>query len=289
MALVKPRELLEHPYSPIYHNVTGNGKRDGLKNIGIGQSAAKLPGDRLKVQRLDKVSLLKGEISTSAGQCFSCKYMPMVIRYSSKTGGYPMVYTKNKFQISKESLAESYHQLGSAQKVADKYGVSKKLILNHMKELNIKRADTKKQKGKKQAKRIQFFSDQGLNGVEIAKKLKITSSTVYRIAARYNVNIVDNFHKGFSISDSGYKLIKVDDHPFADSKGYVREHRLVMEEFLGRFLDVGECVHHMDENKLNNSIENLELMLIEDHVRLHHTGKQGRGPDKKPRKKALKI
>jgi len=73
MALTKSRELLEHPYSLLYHNVTGNGKRDGLKNSGIGQSAAKQPGDRLKVQRLDKVALIKGEISTSAGQCFACK------------------------------------------------------------------------------------------------------------------------------------------------------------------------------------------------------------------------
>ncbi len=285
MALAKPRELLGHPYSPLCHNVTGNGRREGLKNSGIGQSAAKPPGDRLKVQRLGKLALDKGEIPTSAGQCFSCKYMPMVIKYSPKKGGYIMVYTKNKFQISKECLAEAYNQLGSAQKVADKFGVSKKLILNHMKELNIKRADTNKNKGKKQAKRIQFFSGQGLNGVEIAKKLKITPSTVYRIAARHNVKIVDNFHKGFSVSANGYKLIKVDDHPFADSKGYVREHRLVMEGFLDRFLEPEECVHHIDGDKLNNSIENLELMLIEGHVKLHHTGKQGRGPDKKPRKK----
>jgi len=51
MALVKPRELLGHPYSHVHHNVAGNGKRDGLKSTWIGQSAAKLPGDRMKVQR----------------------------------------------------------------------------------------------------------------------------------------------------------------------------------------------------------------------------------------------
>ena len=72
MALDKPRELLGHPYSLLYHNATSNGKRDGLKNKRIGQSAAKLPGDRLKVQRLSKVSLMQGEIHTSAGHVFSC-------------------------------------------------------------------------------------------------------------------------------------------------------------------------------------------------------------------------
>jgi len=37
----KFRELLEYPESPTGHNVTGDGERDGLKTVGIGQSAAK--------------------------------------------------------------------------------------------------------------------------------------------------------------------------------------------------------------------------------------------------------
>jgi len=32
--------LLENPESPSYHNAAGNGRREGLKNGGIGQSAA---------------------------------------------------------------------------------------------------------------------------------------------------------------------------------------------------------------------------------------------------------
>ena len=43
--------------------------------------------------------------------------MPMVIKYSPKTGGYAMAYTKNKFKIEKEELATSYNQLGSAKKL----------------------------------------------------------------------------------------------------------------------------------------------------------------------------
>jgi len=35
-------EMLETPKSPKHHNAAGNGKRDGLKRIGIGQSAAKV-------------------------------------------------------------------------------------------------------------------------------------------------------------------------------------------------------------------------------------------------------
>ena len=40
---------------------------------------------------------------------------------------------------NKEILAEKYKELGSLQKVADYFGVSKKLILNHMKRFDIPR------------------------------------------------------------------------------------------------------------------------------------------------------
>lgn len=40
-----------------------------------------------------------------------------------------------------------------------------------------------------------------------------------------------------------------------------REHRLVMERHLGRRLTDRENVHHVDGNKENNTLENLELWL----------------------------
>lgn len=71
-------------------------------------------------------------------------------------------------------------------------------------------------------------------------------------------------------------------HPFADSKGYVMEHRLVMERYLGRFLEKGEVVHHIDENPRNNVIENLRLMTKEDHDKHHSVSRWAR-------KKAAKL
>lgn len=200
-----------------------------------------------------------------------------------------MVYTKNKFKISREELAEAYTRLGSAEKVGKEYGVSKKLILNHMKELGVKRAPSNKAIGQKHAKRIDRLSRKGLNGAQIARELGTSPETVYQIAKREGIDITDNFHKGYITTWAGYRMIRKPEHPFADSKGYVREHRLVMEGYLDRYLEEDECVHHVDGDKSNNDIENLELMLIEDHVKLHHTGKEGRGPDLRPRKKTLKI
>lgn len=70
---------------------------------------------------------------------------------------------------------------------------------------------------------------------------------------------------------NGRVLVHSPDHPNATSKGYVYEHRLIMEKHLGRYLGSDELVHHRDENKDNNDILNLEVMSRSEHMRLHRT------------------
>lgn len=66
--------------------------------------------------------------------------------------------------------------------------------------------------------------------------------------------------KGGTTTDKhGYRLVLAPDHPHANSGGYVREHRLVMERALGRPLRRREVVHHLDGDRANNDPSNLAV------------------------------
>ena len=67
-----------------------------------------------------------------------------------------------------------------------------------------------------------------------------------------------------------YIMISNKDHKFADSRGYVREHRLVYEEYYKCCLLPWIDIHHIDNNPKNNIPTNLQPILNPDHTRLHH-------------------
>lgn len=70
-----------------------------------------------------------------------------------------------------------------------------------------------------------------------------------------------NYRGGRSIMSSGYVRVLIE-----GVGSYELEHRLVMENFLGRKLEKGEIVHHKNGNKQDNRIENLELMTNSGHT-----------------------
>ena len=79
-----------------------------------------------------------------------------------------------------------------------------------------------------------------------------------------------SFNGGKHILKTGYYVILNPDHPEADSRGYILEHRYIMECKLGRALKKGEVVHHIDLDKLNNSPDNLMLFKNQsEHAKFH--------------------
>ena len=101
----------------------------------------------------------------------------------------------------------------------------------------------------------------------IAKKLPCPScgnlmqraSTFCRNCA-FIGNLNGNWKGGKTRHQKGYVMRNMPEHPRANtSKMYVFEHILVMEDYLGRYLDVGEMIHHKNCIKDDNRIENLEL------------------------------
>ena len=73
---------------------------------------------------------------------------------------------------------------------------------------------------------------------------------------------------------SGYRVVYKPEHfnHTLNKKGYdgyVYEHRYVMEVHLGRALAKNEIVHHIDGDKLNNDIDNLQLMTRSERTQLY--------------------
>ena len=62
-----------------------------------------------------------------------------------------------------------------------------------------------------------------------------------------------------------------------NKKGNVKQHRRIMEEYLGRRLESWEVVHHINGIKTDNRIENLQLMTASEHSSMHRKEEKAAG------------
>lgn len=80
-------------------------------------------------------------------------------------------------------------------------------------------------------------------------------------------------HKSYNTKE-GYKQIFSPHSSSARKNGYAPEHRVKAEKKLGRALGPDEIVHHIDGNKRNNRMRNLQVMTRGEHWRIHHPKKR---------------
>jgi hypothetical protein len=66
-----------------------------------------------------------------------------------------------------------------------------------------------------------------------------------------------------------YLFAVVPEHPYKYAHNYVLAHRVIMENYLKRLLDVDEIVHHKNTNKFDNRIENLQVLTRRQHSKQH--------------------
>ena len=78
-----------------------------------------------------------------------------------------------------------------------------------------------------------------------------------------------NWKGGRSSTGNGYYEILRPNHPNANKRGHVLEHRLVMEKTLGRYLTKSEKVHHINGDPSDNRPENLVVLSHRVHLRQH--------------------
>ena len=95
-----------------------------------------------------------------------------------------------------------------------------------------------------------------------AEKLDRSTHATYKRAESLGVK---NEPKHFHIDYQGYKRVVI---PEEENRVQV-EHRVIMERHLGRKLASTEIVHHIDGDKLNNSLDNLVITTRADHANMH--------------------
>lgn len=106
--------------------------------------------------------------------------------------------------------------------------------------------------------------------ISLAKKGKPIHPNSLKALIKANKNKRSHHWKGGKVTDKdGYILIWKPKHPL-NRTGYILEHRLKMEKYIGKYLTKDEVVHHINGNRKDNRIKNLILFKNQFEHRTYH-------------------
>ncbi len=128
-------------------------------------------------------------------------------------------------------------------------------------------------KGKKHSEKTRIKISLGNKGKNVSQETKTKMSNKRKEYIKFHPQMGKNnpnWKGGRKICPKGYVYIHLPTHKFCDCKGYIPEHRLVIEKHLGRYLKPNEIPHHINNIKSDNRIENFMLFKNRGYHRLFH-------------------
>lgn len=122
---------------------------------------------------------------------------------------------------------------------------------------------------------VQALFEEGCTAAEMAEHFGCSTYPVKRVLGALGLRRPACRRKGLWVGPQnpawkGGRRVRKDGYVVVwTPEGERLEHRVVMEQHLGRSLRPGEIVHHRDQDKANNRPSNLEVMTQSEHARLH--------------------
>ena len=185
---------------------------------------------------------------------------------------------KKLTEADEARMVELYERGKSMAEVALLFDVHPKTAARYLKKHRVRpRKGPTSSLGADEFKKMADAYESGSSTTDVAKQFGITATTVAKYLKENGVELrpagfrkgADHhaWNNGRTINSSGYAMVLVrDDDPFyymgqkkVGNLRYVPEHRYVMAQKLGRPLLDNESVHHIDGDRLNNRVDNLQL------------------------------